>query len=186
MDEIFNEMAIKMFLISLVIVLIAKGIIIAIKKIKKKKYSLKYEFVSAVLIVYVIVILVYVLIPTDLLSYGNINLIPFRDSFNTIKRVGIWSVQSRQLLYNVLLFVPFGFLGALALKFKGRKSKWIIPIGLLFTITIETSQYFLRTGRACDIDDVILNTLGTIIGYYIALALVEIYRLIIEIRNFNK
>lgn len=37
---------------------------------------------------------------------------------------------------------------------------------LLTTLFIEISQLF--TGRATDIDDVITNILGTIIGYYIA------------------
>ena len=38
--------------------------------------------------------------------------------------------------------------------------------GLLTTLFVEISQLF--TGRATDIDDVITNILGTIIGYYIA------------------
>ena len=66
---------------------------------------------------------------------------------------------------NVLLFIPFGFfLPTLWEKFRNVKST--IVAGLLTTLFIEISQLF--TGRATDIDDVITNILGTIIGYHIA------------------
>ena len=66
---------------------------------------------------------------------------------------------------NVLLFIPFGFfLPTLWEKFRNVKST--ILVGLLTTLFVEISQLF--TGRATDIDDVITNIFGTIIGYYIA------------------
>ncbi|PEE78059.1 hypothetical protein COM81_03485 [Priestia megaterium] len=64
---------------------------------------------------------------------------------------------------NILLFVPFGFL--LSIKFKNINS---VPkgflIGMMCSISIEVVQLFMPN-RCTDIDDVILNTLGTGIGY---------------------
>ena len=65
---------------------------------------------------------------------------------------------------NIILFVPYGFLGILYTKLKN-----IFLLLLIFFIVIniiEFSQFYFKRGFA-DIDDIILNTLGVIIGYFI-------------------
>ena len=86
--------------------------------------------------------------------------------FHSWKRTMIYMIPDfANACLNVLLFIPFGFfLPTLWEKFRNVKST--IVAGLLTTLFIEISQLF--TGRATDIDDVITNILGTIIGYYIA------------------
>lgn len=66
-------------------------------------------------------------------------------------------------LLNILLFIPYGFFSVMV--FKKIKSRHIygILIGFLFTSIIETLQLF--TGRFFQIDDIIMNTLGTYIGF---------------------
>lgn len=70
---------------------------------------------------------------------------------------------SMATILNIILFIPFGFLSAIV--FKRSQTKWIygILIGLLFTSLIEFLQTF--TGRFVQIDDIIMNTLGTYLGY---------------------
>lgn len=63
---------------------------------------------------------------------------------------------------NIVLFVPFGVLFPLVFK------KWLrwftIPIGFLISVGIEYTQ--LMTGRGyCQIDDVVTNTAGAVIGF---------------------
>ncbi len=66
---------------------------------------------------------------------------------------------------NLLLFVPLGlFLPTLWKEFRSMKQSLIA--GLATTAFIELSQLF--TGRATDIDDMITNCVGTVIGYWIA------------------
>ena len=66
---------------------------------------------------------------------------------------------------NILLFVPFGFfLPTLWSGFRNKKS--VILTGLITTCVIEISQIF--TFRTTDINDLVANTVGTIIGYYLA------------------
>ena len=69
-------------------------------------------------------------------------------------------LEKFEILANIVLFVPFGFLMPIAF----RRLKWwqtdLICIGT--TCTIELVQPML--GRACDLDDVIANALGGIIG----------------------
>lgn len=68
----------------------------------------------------------------------------------------------RQLFLNVGMFVPFGFL--LPVVFGRLRALWRTGLaGLLLTLCIETMQYFC--GRSADIDDVIANFIGALIGY---------------------
>lgn len=62
---------------------------------------------------------------------------------------------------NIILFMP---LGALIPLLWENTSFFITTCGgFLFSLLIEISQLFNR--RATDIDDLLMNTLGTIIGY---------------------
>ncbi|WP_265429551.1 VanZ family protein [Chryseobacterium sp. YIM B08800] len=65
---------------------------------------------------------------------------------------------------NIFLFSPFGWLGLFIKKFNH-----FIPITFFFLIAIsmiESAQYITGRGVA-DIDDVFLNTLGMLIGFFL-------------------
>ncbi|MBU3093043.1 VanZ family protein [Clostridium sp. CM028] len=72
---------------------------------------------------------------------------------------------SPAILLNIILFIPFGFFSAIV--FKKLRDKWIygVLIGLTFSVMIEFLQTF--TGRFVELDDVLMNTVGTFIGYEI-------------------
>lgn len=67
-----------------------------------------------------------------------------------------------QLVTNIAMFVPLGFLLPAALP---RLRRWGITLGtvLAVTVAIETVQFFI--GRSADIDDVIMNFLGGGLGW---------------------
>lgn len=66
---------------------------------------------------------------------------------------------------NVLMFIPIGLFGALALT--GRR--WlIVPATIAASATIEIVQALTLPGRVGTVRDVISNGLGAIIGYLIA------------------
>ncbi|MFF4872984.1 VanZ family protein [Streptomyces sp. NPDC000961] len=70
----------------------------------------------------------------------------------------------KQLGGNVLLGVPFGVL----LPLFSRKTRGLVRVALLTIVTmllVELVQGALITGRAFDIDDVLLNTTGALLGY---------------------
>lgn len=66
-------------------------------------------------------------------------------------------------LLNIILFIPLGLI--LPFIFKGYTLKKTISFGLLFSLSIEFLQIF--TYRLTDINDLITNTLGALIGYLI-------------------
>ena len=66
-------------------------------------------------------------------------------------------------LLNVILFVPFGFFFFFFFNKLHKKKIYVILIGIIFSIVIESVQTF--TGRFVQLDDMLMNTLGTFIGY---------------------
>ena len=79
--------------------------------------------------------------------------------------MGTWGTTMQDhawVIENIFLFLPFGFLFPVWLPKK--KTAWTIPVGFLCSVAIEYCQ--LRTGRGfCQLDDVIMNTLGAGIGF---------------------
>lgn len=65
---------------------------------------------------------------------------------------------------NILLFIPFGFL--LKCLYPQQSSVRLCAYGCLLSICIELIQFSLQIG-VCDIDDVILNVIGTAAGIYL-------------------
>jgi glycopeptide antibiotics resistance protein len=74
---------------------------------------------------------------------------------------------------NIIMFIPLGFLIPIVIK-KARKWHKTTLIVLLITISIETFQYFI--GRSSDIDDIITNLLGGMIGYAMFKGVNQLFR----------
>jgi glycopeptide antibiotics resistance protein len=72
-----------------------------------------------------------------------------------------WIGYIENLAGNILLFMPMGFL--LAALNSTKSTRQIVLTGMLVSIGIELLQLVFKIG-VCDIDDVILNTLGTLCG----------------------
>lgn len=70
---------------------------------------------------------------------------------------------SMAMLLNIVLFIPFGFFSPITFKKLQKKWYYTILTGLSFSIVIEFLQIF--TGRFVQLDDVLMNTLGTFLGY---------------------
>lgn len=82
---------------------------------------------------------------------------------------GSWSVF--MLLGNVLLYLPFGVL--LPLVWKKRTSLKYIGIGIITTVGLELIQPIV--GRSFDIDDIIMNIIGFLVGYFLYIVCNFIY-----------
>ena len=67
------------------------------------------------------------------------------------------------IIGNILVFVPFGWLGWIARPMKSLRC--LVPFFIMAISGIELIQHFTGRGMA-DVDDVILNTLGMLLGYF--------------------
>lgn len=92
----------------------------------------------------------------------NYNLVPFK----TIKEIFAKESMLKMIIKNggnIVLFIPFGI--ALPLKFpRFRRAMLVISSGALLSTLIEYIQFQIPS-RWTDVDDVILNTFGTMIGF---------------------
>lgn len=101
---------------------------------------------------------------------NSVNLVPLRtiELYLTTSAVGA-GIRGANLLGNLLLLTPMGFTApALSRRLDGW---WrIAALGLMSAGAIELMQFARKyvlgmTGRSVDIDDVILNAAGALIGY---------------------
>ena len=95
------------------------------------------------------------------------NFIPFKTIIEYVQRYidGYRNLSVLNLLGNLALFVPMGM--ALPCLFKKLNRFWKVTLTVLgMVVIIELVQGLLRVG-SIDIDDVIFNVVGAMIGYEI-------------------
>ncbi|TYS89988.1 VanZ family protein [Rossellomorea aquimaris] len=97
------------------------------------------------------------------------NFIPFKAIADAIN-FGDPIIALKQIGGNILLFIPLGL--ALPILFPTIKKGKVIVIGFLISLSIELIQYmagfFLGFNyRSFDVDDLMTNTLGTVIGLFV-------------------
>ena len=148
------------FLLGLIVIC---GMLIVIFRKNRKVPKIRIMIVSVVFYYYLYVMLTHIVgIPTlseyiRLTELGesffdpNINLIPFSEGL------------SLGFILNIFLFMPLGFLCPfISKRYQCIKNIFFIGFGLSFTI--EIVQLFTLY-RATDIDDLITNVVGAIVGY---------------------
>ena len=96
----------------------------------------------------------------------------YREAYHNINVMLEKNVLFRNIILNIMLFIPLGFL----LPFytdKLKKAYKVVIIGFLATLMIEVTQYLAKYG-IFEADDILNNTLGTIIGYCVFMILYKL------------
>jgi glycopeptide antibiotics resistance protein len=75
-----------------------------------------------------------------------------------------WFHFLTNLFGNIVLFIPFSFIAIIV--FKLSRFIWVVLLACALSVAIEVIQYYTGLGVA-DADDVILNTAGAAIGFYL-------------------
>jgi len=91
-----------------------------------------------------------------------VRLLPFVSTVFFVQNTTSWESIIINLLGNIIMFIPFGFLGWLNVKYFSFKR--LIVDFLSALIIVEALQYLTRLG-VFDIDDLALNSLGVWIGF---------------------
>lgn len=116
---------------------------------------------------------------TDKQFREQINITPLKEKIQFLNRpdwsfgrshYGFWE----DAIGNIIMFIPMPFV---LVMFLGGNIKWYWSLGFAFcsSVLIECLQYVFNVGRL-DIDDVILNTFGAVVG----IVLLSITRLIFK------
>ena len=150
------DMTWPMLLISVVVV-VSLRITYLIKN--REHFTLYQELLTLSFIIYILCLFQIVTFQ-DTVSWSSNNFIPFREIF----RYHIGSrLFLKNVLGNVLLFMPFGFFSSYYLKFK---KPWVI-LGLTLVTSFSIEVIQMSIGRVFDVDDILLNIVGGYFGYLI-------------------
>ena len=165
--EFFYIISIPIYILLLVVVILQK---VSIKKIIIR--SLFYFYIISILAVTIFPIPIQGLKEIGLYGWGNNNFIPFVSildiSFNDNLSI---TIKIKQIIGNIVLFIPMGFFIPLIWKCKKYFRKALL-IGILCSLSIELLQYIISlllefNYKVTDVDDILLNTLGFIIGFFL-------------------
>lgn len=136
-------------------------IFITIRTMYIIKNKIKIDIFKEILIILFIIyiVLLFYIISIPIYRYQIINIKPFKE----ILRYSITSkLFIKNVVGNILLFIPYSLF--LSYYFKINKLYIILIICFTLSLTIELIQ--INIGRVFDIDDIILNIISSIIGYF--------------------
>ena len=151
--------------------------------IHKFRVFIIYSFILYLISIYFLVILPLPKMDTVVWKPGMKRLIPFQFIFDFIKETTIeWNHPITYLkgfldpcfytvAFNILMTVPFGIYLRYYFKCNGKQVIWYtFLLSLFFEVTQLTGLYFIYPYpyRIFDVDDLMINTLGGIIGYILA------------------
>ena len=131
-----------------------------------EKFVFYKEFLNLLFIVYAL-ILFQLLTNAEMNSSSGVNIIPFTEIMRY--EVGTNSFYLN-VVGNIMLFVPFGYF--VSSYVKASKVSHILLVSGITSFTIEAVQHFI--GRSFDIDDILLNVVGAIIGFLLYIGLTAI------------
>lgn len=166
------------FIVGSIIILIIE-VIKFIKRNKEEKFLSFREVKNIAFYFYILLVITVTFFPlvisVNRRSEPCMNIVPV---FNTIKDIyevpiGMESYMVRfwikNILGNILLLLPLGIFIPMFFK-RLRSFKSTVITCALVSLSIEVVQYismYFGNFRSCDIDDIILNTLGGMIGFII-------------------
>lgn len=158
-----------------------------------RKRTIAYQMFSSLVLVYTFAVLSVTLFPIAIdkrlifelsasHTHLSINLIPFKSIIGSYTHF-YYVIGLRNILGNILLLLPLGFLLGI---YRVKRIITVIIFGFAASLIIELMQIvltffnFSAIPRTFDVDDLILNTFGCLIGFTIYHGFDKLRRLIIN------
>ncbi|WP_068784088.1 VanZ family protein [Paenibacillus phocaensis] len=98
--------------------------------------------------------------------YGRLqagNLVPFKEITRSLEAMTPHDLVN--VFGNILLFIPFGMLLGIMFRQKGTRGIETILYAFGFSLSLECAQLLFAIGQF-DVDDLLLNTGGALLGYF--------------------
>ena len=133
--------------------------------------KVKHKVLCGIFFAVYLVLLLYFLFFAESFGRTNIperyqyNLMPFHEINRYLLNYEVlgWKLVFLNLIGNVLAFVPLGFLVPVFFDPKPRFLR-MFAVSVLLSFGVELIQLVFQVG-SFDVDDILLNTLGSMIGY---------------------
>lgn len=128
--------------------------------------NIKKVIVFCILFCYIVIVIgATIFTRSGVYEHANFNLFSsYIEAWNNYSK-SYW----RNIILNILMFVPFGFLLPL-FSYRFKKLYWTLSLGFLFTFGIEVTQYITKRG-IFEVDDIMNNWIGALIGYSLVMFL---------------
>lgn len=128
--------------------------------------NIKKVIIFCILFCYIVIVIgATIFIRPGVYEHANFNLFSsYIEAWNNYSK-SYW----RNIILNILMFVPFGFLLPL-FSDRFKKFYWTLSLGFLFTFGIEATQYITKRG-IFEVDDIMNNWIGALIGYSLVMFL---------------
>lgn len=170
-----------------IICYIAVRVIFALKLKYKNSFKWLKELIRMLAVIYIFMVISVTLFPLVLgdntygiNSFRSLNYTPLTSIWRDIEQIGtaydgdtlfMLKLIVKNVGGNILLLMPLGFFAPMLLDMYMRLKNTLL-LGLLVSLSIECLQFVelllgIGMGRVVDIDDVICNVLGTVLGFLI-------------------
>ena len=122
-----------------------------------EKFVFYKEFFNILFVIYAL-LLFSLLTKSELNVNSGYNLVPFTEI--TRYKFGTTGFNLN-VIGNILIFVPFGYF--ISTYIRAKKISHIFLVTFITSLTVEFVQHYI--GRSFDVDDILLNIVGSIIGF---------------------
>lgn len=143
------------------LVLMAIGLMVIVHYMILKILN-KRRMVAGIIVILSVAMIVWITLLTRKSNISQIDLIPFHFIFSARKQFRIL----RAAFMNIALYIPLGYGMAECAGAKRKKWTIIILYAIILSGSTEIFQYLLSLGYT-EVDDIILNTLGAMIGMFV-------------------
>ncbi|MBQ4524019.1 MAG: VanZ family protein [Lachnospiraceae bacterium] len=180
-------------------------IVLLVTQVVRKKFNLVRFGVNYIFLFYMLCVisLVFFPLPTmtgDVSQSVGLQAIPFHFVSDIIRETSfVWNQPKTylmaicdravlQVVFNVIMTVPFGMYLRYDFHFDGKK---VAVASFLLSSFIEIAQFtglffmFSSAYRLCDVDDLMANTLGGVMGYVVVRAVEKRIPAVADIERFD-
>jgi glycopeptide antibiotics resistance protein len=140
---------------------------------QERKFHLGQLVVLSSFGIYLLGMIHFVFFPIDVNIGIYANQTPW---YQTLNFIPILTIDVSTFLLNIIMFLPFGMYIPF-LKKNVSSLKQIAKLGLMMSLSFEFVQLLIRvtlgSGRSTDINDLLANTLGAVIGFLLVKGLFQ-------------
>ncbi|MEG0275424.1 MAG: VanZ family protein [Coprobacillus sp.] len=133
--------------------------VILLQYYKKKQIKVEVGFIIGYQLLICLLIAIFTI--TGISGINQILLLPYKHMNFVLYLENIFSYEC---IMNMIMFIPLGIILPLLWK-NARKLYLVLISGFSLSLLIEISQLFNH--RASDINDIVTNTIGILLGYII-------------------
>lgn len=136
-------------------------------RVSKTRYTVRHYMSMLAFAIYMLGVMHFVFFPIDVNIGIYANQTPW---YQSIQWIPLLTLDAPSFLLNIVLFMPLGFMLPF-IKPWIHSMRTAASAGLALSILIEITQLMLRVtlgnGRSTDLNDIIANTTGSVLGFII-------------------